>query len=631
MKVAASTVRPRAGLLVLFLCLCLTLWLVEARPSKRAPSKEYDYVVVGAGTSGLTLAARLSEDPSVTVAVLEAGIDYKSNLLNQQLTTIPGADVIGAGASTADIPQALIDWGFVTEPQAGAANRRVHFARGKCLGGSSARNFMIYQRPTRQSHQEWVDLTGDDSWSFDARYDDYRRTMAATGPRHELRRDTPAAAYEADAFSPAGGPVQVSFPNYAQPFSASLSRSLNELGVETVRGHNGGSINGVQYATCTIEARGGQRSTSRAFYDQIKGRPNIRIFTQARASRIIFDTGGARPRASQVVFEDRSGLFGVLAGRDATVTARREVVLSAGAFQSPHLLMLSGIGPKGEPAKFGIPLVVDSPHVGQNMADHIFFGPSYPVKVETLTRLASDPVYLAAQYLNFTHQLGPMTNNVADMIAFERWSDSTLRSIGADALASYPPDWPTVEYLSAPGYVGNFDNLFVENAPRGLLGTRNFATILVALVSPQSRGTVTLRSGKASDLPRIDPRWLTDVTDQKVAIAAFKRVRALFASSAMAPILAGHETEPGLDGVRTDDQILAWIRKNLMTVWHPASTARMGRSIDRAVVDAQFRVFGVDGLRVVDASAFPSLLPGHPQSVCYMIAERAAALILADK
>ncbi|KAN0065088.1 hypothetical protein ACQY0O_001584 [Thecaphora frezii] len=550
-------------------------------------------------------------------------------LRTAQLTTIPGADVIGAGSSSSDLPQFLIDWGFYTAPQQGAAGRKVHFARGKCLGGSSARNFMIYQRPTAQSHQTWVDLTGDSSWSFDARFDDYTKTLTASPPRNDLRQDIPAAQYEPDAFQVKGGPVQISFPNFAQRFSAFLYRSLNELGVPSIRGFNKGKINGVQYNTCTIEPKTGQRSTSRAFYDGLKGRPNIKVFTQTQAGKVIFDKSGSKPRATQVTFKDKSGLFGLVAGQEGVMTAKKEVILSGGAFHSPQLLMLSGIGPKQHLSKFGIPVLVDSPNVGQNMQDHIFFGPSYPVKIETLTKLASDPIYLAAQLANFTlsHQ-GPLTNNVADLIAFERWSSSKLSSIGADVLNSYPQDWPTVEYLSAPGYVGNFGNLFADNAPRGQLGTKNFATILVALISPQSRGTVTLRSNSPDDLPVIDPQWLTHPVDQRVAIEAFKRTRALFASKAMSEILTGPEYEPGVDKVQTDDEILAWIQKNLMTVWHPASTARMGKSIDSAVVDSQFRVFGVEGLRVVDASSFANLLPGHPQSVCYMIAERAATLIL---
>lgn len=298
--------------------------------------------------------------------------------------------------------------------------------------------------------------------------------------------------------------------------------------------------------------------------------------------------------------------------------------------------MVSGIGPQDQLSAFNITPVVVNENVGKNMQDHIFFGPTYKVTptTKTFTDLAANPVYLAGQLLNFTIKaLGPLTNNVADMLAWERIDLATLSSIGATKLTSLPSDWPFLEAFSAPGAVGDFANLLALNAKMGADGSR-FATILMALVAPQSRGTVTLASADTKDLPIIDPAWLTDPVDQKVAIYAFKRARKYFAAQAMAPILVGDsstaEALPGAS-VQTDEEILDWIRNNLMTVWHASCTCSMQKKELGGVLDSKMQVYGVSGLRVVDASTFPILPPGHPQSTIYMLAERAAELILAAR
>lgn len=621
--------------LVLGLTVSSSLAASNRTPSKRllfdffkpAPKLDdaYDYVVIGAGTSGMTLAGRLSERPSVTVGVLEAGIDYESNLINSQLTNIPGADVIGAGGGQSDNAQSGIDWQFVTEPFAGADGRRLKYARGKCIGGSSARNFMLYHRPSRGSQQTWVDLTGDRQWGFYQRIQDYQKTFHAFAPRPQLRKDNPSAQYNPSAF-PYNGPVNIGFPNYAQPFSSPLLSSLDEIGVKITNDMSSGRILGAQFSTMTINEADGHRSTSRAFYAQALKRTNIKVATQAQAKKVLFSTPapGRKPRAVGVVYVDSKGA-------EHVVKANKEVIISAGAFQSPQLLMLSGIGPAAELQRFNIPVLVNNGHVGQNMEDHAFFGPSYKVKVDTLTKIAGNLLALGAAVAQFDmSNQGPLSNNVADMIAFERFNNTYLSQINAAPLQTYPTDWPNLEYLSAPGYVGNFDNLLSENMKEGSRGDK-FATVLMALVSPLSKGSVTLKSADPKQLPAINPNWIAHPVDQVVAIAGFRRARDAFAARAMQSTLAepGKEYFPGA-AVQTDAQILAWIRQNIMTVWHAACTCRMADSPRNGVLDSNMRVFGVDGLRVVDASSFPKLLPGHPQAVCYMIAERAATLILSD-
>ncbi|KAJ9479711.1 Choline dehydrogenase [Pseudozyma hubeiensis] len=595
---------------------------VEEPLERRQTVDTYDYIVVGGGTSGMTLAGRLSENRGVTVAVLEAGTDYRLNPAN--LVDTPGMDTFGVGADPSDsITNGLYDWFFVTEGEPGYDNRKVHYARGKCIGGSSARNFMLYHRPPRNAQQTWVDLTGDNQWSFDRVLPYYQKSLTDFAPRHGFRKDNPPAQYNPAAF-PGTGPVSVGFPNYAQPFSGPLLNSLNEVGVPTSTDMSSGNILGAQYSTITVEASNGKRATSRSFYQQALDdrRTNLNVIFEALAKKVVFDTTGSRPRAVAVEYTLPLGI-------KKTIRASKEIIISAGAFQSPQLLMVSGIGPADQLRAQNIPILVQNENVGQHMQDHVFFGPTYSVNVDTPTKEANDPVFLAASLAAFQINQGIFTNNVADLIGFEKWNSTFLDSIQASQLKSNPSDWPEIEFLSGPGFIGDFSNLVTNNIQQGLT-LQQFASLLVAIVAPVSEGSVTLKSADTSDLPAIRPNWLSSPVDQKVAIAAFKRARQVFAANAMkgTRTKATIEDFPGFD-VATDDQILASIRKNLMTVWHAASTCRMARSAQTGVLDSNFRVFGVDALRVVDASSFPRLLPGHPQAVCYMIAERAADLLAA--
>ncbi|CAO1630479.1 unnamed protein product [Sympodiomycopsis kandeliae] len=596
----------------------------------------YDYIVVGAGTAGMVLASRLSEDPKVTVAVIEAGDDYAATgipLLTQDLVQVPGADVVGCGASAADqLFQAPVDWGFQTAPQSGANGRVLKNTRGKTLGGSSARNFMILQAPSAKSLDQWVQLTGDQQWSFANRRNDYKKSFAFTPPKHDIRREDPAAQYDSNDWI-ANNPdalLSASYPNYAQPFSKYMQLSVNEKGIKTIPSFNGGQLLGAQYCATTINPNGGVRSSSRDAWVKASKRKNIKLFTGSLVKRVILNTtASATPKATGVFFSSSN----VLTNRFELfrLNARKEVILSAGAYQSPQLLMTSGIGPKDQLQAANVPVVVENSNVGQGMQDHVFAGPSFRMNEQlggTFTDLAANPLYLTAQLANFSAaQLGPLTSNIADFLAWERIPPATANSIGASVLNTYPSDWPHIEYFSGNGFVGNFDSLLLENAARGATGDR-FSTILVGLVAPRSRGTVTITSGETADLPTINPNWLTDPVDQQAAIFGFKRARDFFAANAMQPVLAGDKKEyyPGAD-VQTDDQILKWYKDNLQTIWHPSCTAKMATKDKGGVLDSHMKVYGVDGLRVVDASSFPVLPPGHPQSTIYMLAERAATLI----
>ena len=470
---------------------------------------------------------------------------------------------------------------------------------------------MIYQRPTIQSMEQWADAVGDSGYTFSNTLPYFQKSVEFTPPNMDKRFANSTPKYNPSAYpAKENNPLQVSFANYAQSFSTWLKAGFASIGIGEATDFNSGSLMGAQYCTSTIRPEDQTRSSSAASFlkkaldDRLN---NLKVYTATRAEKILFDEN---KRATGV--RVKTGLVSY------TLSAKKEVIVSAGAFHSPQLLMVSGVGPRSQLAAHNIPVVAESPGVGQNMWDHPTFGPSYPVDLVTLTREARDPLYLADQITQYLfNQSGSLTNPVADYLAWEKippamrlaqFSPSTLAK-----LAQFPPDWPEVEYISGAGFVGDFSNFLLVQPSDG----RQYATILNVLNAPLSRGNVTISSDSTADLPVINPAWLTDPADQEVAVAAYKRVRQVFASSGLAPIVAGPEAYPGPE-VQTDAQILEAVKNSLMTLWHPACTCKMGRASDpMAVLDSKARVRGVSGLRVVDASSFPILPPGHPQStVC---------------
>ena len=312
-----------------------------------------------------------------------------------------------------------------------------------------------------------------------------------------------------------------------------------------------------------------------------------------------------------------------------TIKAKKEVILSAGAFNSPQLLMLSGIGPLEQLEELDIPVLSALEGVGQNMWDHVMFGPSYHVNFPTLDDTLHNPVSLADALLDYSlNAEGPLSSNVVEFLGWEKFpqkyrdnmTESTL-----EALSWFADDWPELEHISGNGYIGNFAFPVLQQPLDG----KQYATNLGALAAPLSRGNVTLKSKHATTLPKINPNWLTHPADQEVAVAWYKRLREVWDTPELRSIRVGDEEAfPGLDK-STDEEILEVIRESMMTVWHAACTNKMGRKEDpMAVVDSKARVFGVENLRVVDASAFPLLPPGHPQSTIYALAEKIADSII---
>ena len=546
----------------------------------------YDYVVVGGGTAGLAIAARLAEDASNTVAVIEAGSIYE--VTSPVLASTPAGDVIFCGSDATDNNPA-VDWSFITQPQAGANQRDIHFARGKCLGGSSARNFMIYQRPTVDSLQRWADAVDDQSWTFDNTLPYYQKSCKFTPPDLTKRASNATTSYRENAFSVSGGPLDVSYANYAQTFSSWMEESFNEIGISTTEDFNSGSLLGCQYCSSTITPANENRASSQTtFLNSVASNTNIKVYSATLAQKILFDSTNTA-----------TGVLVSTAGAPYTLTATKEVILSAGAFQSPQLLMVSGIGPASQLQSLSIPVLADRPGVGQNLTDHIFFGPAYRVALETFTRLANDLPYTLFEFATDYSllQRDPLTSPVADFLGWEK-VPSPLRAnftpATLAALDSFPADWPELEYISASGYVGDFGNLFLDQPKDGY----QYATILATLVAPLSRGNVTLASASTEDLPLINPNWLTDPTDQQVAVAGYRRVREAFGSEAMGSVRIGEEYFPGME-VQSDEDMLGVIRDTLMTVrdsTHPPLSFPASLFLRRATVRAKLTTVVTLGL-----------------------------------
>lgn len=270
---------------------------------------------------------------------------------------------------------------------------------------------MIYQRGTKQSYQKWADVVGDQSYTWDSLMPYFKKSVKFTPPS-DKRQPEGKAEYNPEVFSVNGGPLNVSYANYAQPFSTWLKPSLHEIGVPPRRDFNSGELMGAQFCSSTINPEKQKRESSQtSFLKEAKSRPNLKVYSFTTAKKIIFD---GDKRATGVVV--KTGM------RKYTLKANKEVILCAGAFQSPQLLMVSGVGPSDQLNKFGIPIIAERPGVGQGMEDHVFFGPSWRVNVDTLTKLARNPLSTVAQFLGpySRKQKGPLTNPVCDMLGWEK-------------------------------------------------------------------------------------------------------------------------------------------------------------------------------------------------------------------
>lgn len=527
---------------------------------------EYDYIVVGAGSAGCVLANRLSENPSNRVLLLEAG----GRDLN------PWIHIPVGYFKTMHNP--AFDWCYLTEPDPGIGGRRLQWPRGKVLGGSSSLNGLLYVRGQAQDYDHWAEL-GNDGWSFDDVLPYFRKSE--DNQRGE------------DFYHGVGGPQKVSDLRLRRPIAEHFIRAATEIGIPLNPDYNGSQQEGVGYFQQTAY-RGMRWSTAKSFLRPALRRSNLELLTRAQVSGLILEgktVTGVRYRR---------------AGRDYSARAAAEVVLCAGAINTPQILQCSGIGDPGMLQQAGVATLHALAGVGKNLQDHLQIRLVFQTSERTLNDELNNPfkrLKVGVQYI--LSRSGPLTLAASQVVIFTR-SSAELRR-------------PDIQFHMQP--------LSADKPGDGVHPFSAF-TSSVCQLRPHSRGEIRIKSGDPFEHPLIYPNYLSDPRDCTVAVGAIKVARAI----AAAPSLRAHIIAEKVPGKRfqSDAELLEAARQFSQTIYHPAGSCKMG-SDDMAVVDARLRVRGLARLRIADASIMPEIVSGNTNAPTIMIGEKAADMILSAK
>ena len=529
-------------------------------------SESYDFVVVGAGAAGCVLANRLSASGRHSVLLLEAGGEDSSPWIH-----IP----LGYGKH---FTNPKVNWLYSSEPQAGAANRRIPQPRGKVLGGSTSINGLLYIRGQHEDYDRWRDI-GNAGWGY-----------ADVLPYFRKSEDQQRGA---DEYHGTGGPLSVSDPKERHPLADAYLAAADECGYARNPDFNGATQEGFGYNQWTIR-RGLRSSAATGYLRPARKRANLNVITRAHATRILF----SGTRATGVEYE-RGGIR-------ESATARVEVLVAGGSFNSPQLLQLSGVGPASLSQRFGIGVVADVPGVGMNLQDH------YTARM----------IYECTEPLTLNDVVASFPKSVAAMLRF-----AFLRKGFLSMGQSYATGFIRADPAAATPDIQTSITLFSAEKTGDKLHRFPGFTLAARLLRPESRGSVTIASADPLAPPAIAPNYLTSEKDCAVLMAGVKATRRLADTAAMRRYVA-RERDPG-PACTSDENLMEYLRTRGGIAFHPVGTCKMG-SDAMAVVDERLRVRGLQGLRVVDASIMPTLVSGNTYAPTVMIAEKGADMILKD-
>ncbi len=520
----------------------------------------YDYIIVGAGSGGCVLAARLTEDPNVSVLLLEAGA-----------ATTPRESRIPAAFSK--LYRTAVDWNYSTEPEPHLNGRRLYWPRGKMLGGSSAINAMIYIRGNALDYDHWKSL-GNPGWGFTDVLPYFKKSENQ--------------ARGASAYHGTGGPLYVADLRYVNILTRAFLTAAGELGIPSNPDFNAEGQNGVGLYQVT-QRNGKRHGAADAYLNSARRRANLSVLTGAHATQVLMEKGRA------------VGVAYIRDGVSEEARADGETILSGGTINSPQLLLLSGIGPADEIKKNGIKPAYDLPGVGKNLQDHVMVSVGY-ICTKPVTLASAESVPNLLRY--FLFKRGPLVSNVAEAGIFLRTESGLVE--------------PNLQLLFGSAYYVNHGLTPRKEHCFGFGPT---------LITPESRGEISLRSTSPLAPPAIRANYLSTEADMRVVVHGVRLSRQLAHSKAF-EAYRGNELHPGTNA-QTDAEIAEFVRREAETLYHPVGTCKMGND-SMAVVDARLRVRGIEKLRVVDASIMPRIIAGNTNAPTIMIAEKAADMIRED-